>query len=294
MSVFTGSGVAIITPFKEDKSIDFNAFEKLMEFHLKNGTDALVVCGTTGEASTLTEEEHIELVKFAVKNVSNKIPVIAGAGSNSTAHSLTLCKKCEEVGANSLLIITPYYNKTTQNGIIKHYEILAKNVSVPIIAYNVPSRTGLNIEPKTALELSKIENIVGIKEASGDISQVAEIAAICSKDFDIYSGNDNQVLPILSLGGKGVISVMANILPNETHNIVSQFLSGNFEESKRLQLKYMELINILFCEINPIPIKAALSLMGFIQHIFREPLFNMEEKNIIKLEEVMKKYEIIK
>lgn len=292
MSIFTGSGVAIITPFNEDKSIDFETFEKLIEFQIENKTDAIIVCGTTGEASTLSEEEHISVVKFCVEKVAGRVPVISGAGSNSTKHSLNLCKKCEEIGVDGLLIVTPYYNKTTQKGIINHYKILAESVSLPIILYNVPSRTGLNIEPKTVLELSKIKNIVGIKEASGNISQVVEIASICPKDFYIYSGNDNQVLPILSVGGKGVISVLANVAPENTHNMVSSYLKGDFEKSISLQLDCIKLVNYLFCEVNPIPVKTALALMGFGKANFREPLLKMEESDLKNLINAMKEYKI--
>ena len=293
MSIFTGSGVAIVTPFKQDKTIDFDAFEKLINFQIENKTDAIIVCGTTGEASTLTEEEHIEAVKFCVEKTAKRVPVIAGAGSNSTMRSLSLCKKCEEVGVDGLLVITPYYNKTTQNGIINHYKILAENVNLPIILYNVPSRTGLNMTPKTVLELSKIKNIVGIKEASGNISQVVEIASICPEDFYIYSGNDNHILPILSIGGKGVISVLANIVPKDTHNMIEKFLNGDLKTSKKLQLSTIELINALFCEVNPIPVKTALELMGYGKAYFREPLLNMEEEDFIALKNTMKNYNLI-
>lgn len=292
MSIFTGSGVAIITPFNEDKTIDFETFERLIEFQIENKTDAIIVCGTTGEASTLSEEEHISVVKFCVEKVAGRVPVISGAGSNSTKHSLNLCKKCEEAGVDGLLIVTPYYNKTTQKGIINHYKILAENVSLPIILYNVPSRTGLNIEPKTVFELSKIKNIVGIKEASGNISQVVEIASICPKDFYIYSGNDNQILPILSVGGKGVISVLANVAPENTHNMVFSYLKGEFEKSIELQLECIKLVNYLFCEVNPIPVKTALALMGFGKANFREPLLEMEENDLKNLIKEMKEYKI--
>ncbi len=292
MSIFTGSGVAIITPFNEDKTIDFETFERLIEFQIENKTDAIIVCGTTGEASTLSEEEHISVVKFCVEKVAGRVPVISGAGSNSTKHSLNLCKKCEEAGVDGLLIVTPYYNKTTQKGIINHYKILAENVSLPIILYNVPSRTGLNIEPKTVFELSKIKNIVGIKEASGNISQVVEIASICPKDFYIYSGNDNQILPILSVGGKGVISVLANVAPENTHNMVFSYLKGEFEKSIKLQLECIKLVNYLFCEVNPIPVKTALALMGFGKANFREPLLEMEENDLKNLIKEMKEYKI--
>ena len=294
MSIFTGSGVAIVTPFKEDKTIDFEAFERLINFQIENGTDAIIVCGTTGEPSTLTDEEKFQVIKFCVEKVNKRVPVIAGAGSNNTMHSVSLCKKCEEIGVDGLLIVTPYYNKTTQQGIINHYKILAQSVKLPIILYNVPSRTGLNMLPKTVLELSKIDNIVGVKEASGNISQVVEIASICDKDFYIYSGNDNQIVPILSIGGKGVISVMANIIPEDTHNIVQSFLNGNIEESKNLQLSTVELNNALFCEVSPIPVKTALDILGYGKAYFREPLVDMEEKDVIILKEAMKNYGLIK
>lgn len=294
MSIFTGSGVAIVTPFKQDKTVDFEAFEKLIDFQIENSTDAIIVCGTTGEPSTLTEEERFEVIKFCVEKVARRVPVIAGAGSNDTMHSVKLCKKCEEIGVDGLLIVTPYYNKTTQRGIINHYKILAQSVSLPIILYNVPSRTGLNMLPKTVLELSKIDNIVGIKEASGNISQIVEIASICPKDFYIYSGNDNQILPILSIGGKGVISVMANIIPKDTHNIVDIFLNGDFEKSKALQLSVIELANALFCEVSPIPVKTALEIMGYGKAYFREPLMDMEQDDVVVLKDAMKNYGLIK
>lgn len=293
MSIFTGSGVAIVTPFKEDKTVDFEVFEKLINFQIENGTDAIIVCGTTGEPSTLTEEERFEVIKFCVEKVAKRVPVIAGAGSNDTMHSVKICKKCEEIGVDGLLIVTPYYNKTTQKGIINHYKILAQSVSLPIILYNVPSRTGLNMLPKTVLELSKIDNIVGIKEASGNISQIVEIASICPKDFYIYSGNDNQILPILSIGGKGVISVMANIIPKDTHNIIDTFFNGDLEKSKELQLSTVELNNALFCEVSPIPIKTALEIIGYGKAYFREPLIEMEQEDIIVLKNAMKNYGLI-
>lgn len=293
MSIFSGSGVAIITPFNDDKSIDFITFEKLIEFQIQNSTDAIIVCGTTGEASTLSTDEHINAVKFCVDIVNNRVPVIAGSGSNSTSHSLHLSKMCQKAGVDGLLVVTPYYNKTTQKGLINHYKILAENVDLPIILYNVPSRTGLNISPETVLELSKISNIVGIKEASGDISQAVRIASICPNDFYIYTGNDDQVLPILSVGGKGVISVLANIAPKDTHDMVHSFFNGDFQKSKALQLNAIELVNSLFCEVNPIPVKTALSLMGFGKVNFREPLLEMERQDFINLKLAMEHYKLI-
>lgn len=294
MSIFTGSGVAIVTPFKEDKTVDFVAFEKLINFQIENDTDAIIVCGTTGEPSTLTEEERFEVIKFCVDKVEKRVPVIAGAGCNDTMQSVKMCKRCEEIGVDGLLIVTPYYNKTTQKGIINHYKIIAESVKLPIILYNVPSRTGLNMLPKTVLELSKVDNIVGIKEASGNISQIVEIASICKEDFYIYSGNDNQILPILSIGGKGVISVMANIIPKDTHNIIQKFLDNDFEESKKIQLLSVELASALFCEVSPIPVKTALEIMGYGKAYFREPLIDMEPDNIIVLKNAMKNYGLIK
>ena len=268
MSIFTGSGVAIVTPFKEDKTVDFVAFEKLINFQIENNTDAIIVCGTTGEPSTLTEEERFEVIKFCVDKVAKRVPVIAGVGCNDTMQSVKMCKRCEEIGVDGLLIVTPYYN--------------------------VPSRTGLNMLPKTVLELSKVDNIVGIKEASGNISQIVEIASICKEDFYIYSGNDNQILPILSIGGKGVISVMANIIPKDTHNIIQKFLDNDFEESKKIQLLSVELASALFCEVSPIPVKTALEIMGYGKAYFREPLIDMEPDNIIVLKNAMKNYGLIK
>lgn len=294
MSIFTGSGVAIVTPFKEDKTVDFVAFEKLINFQIENDTDAIIVCGTTGEPSTLTEEERFEVIKFCVDKVAKRVPVISGAGCNDTMQSVKMCKRCEEIGVDGLLIVTPYYNKTTQKGIINHYKIIAESVKLPIILYNVPSRTGLNMLPKTVLELSKVDNIVGIKEASGNISQIVEIASICKEDFYIYSGNDNQILPILSIGGKGVISVMANIIPKDTHNIIQKFLDNDFEESKKIQLLSVELASALFCEVSPIPVKTALEIMGYGKAYFREPLIDMEPDNIIVLKNAMKNYGLIK
>lgn len=293
MSIFTGSGVAIVTPFKDDKTIDFEKFENLVNFQIENSTDAIIVCGTTGEPSTMTEQEKLDLIKFCVEKVNRRVPVICGAGTNNTAQSIDFCKKCEALGVDGLLIVTPYYNKTTQKGLIQHYKTIANSTTLPIILYNVPSRTGLNMMPKTVLELSKIKNIVGIKEASGNISQVVEIASLCNDDFYIYSGNDNQILPILSIGGKGVISVMANIIPKDTHNIIKHFFDNNIEQSKKLQLKTVELSNTLFCEVSPIPVKTALELMGYGKANFREPLVNMEEENIQILKKAMINYNLI-
>lgn len=293
MCDFTGSGVAIVTPFKEDLSIDFENFEKLINFQVENGTDAIIVCGTTGEASTLSHEEHLEVVKFCVEKVAKRVPVIAGTGKNSTKDTIELSKECENLGVDGLLIVTPYYNKATQKGLINHYTKIAESTELPIILYNVPSRTSLNMEPKTVFELSKVKNIIGVKEASGDISQVAEIAGLCDKDFAIYSGNDDQILPVMSLGAKGVISVMANIIPKDTHDIVQAFLDGNVDESRKLQLKVIPLTKALFCELNPIPIKMAVELIGYGSSYLREPLTNIEDDNLKKLKSAMKDYSIL-
>lgn len=290
MSIFTGAGTAIVTPFNNDGTINFSSLENIINFQIDNNADAIIICGTTGEAATLTDDEHIEAIKFTVEVVKKRVPVIAGTGSNHTEHGIKLCKKSQEVGADGLLVVNPYYNKSTQKGVIKYYENIASSVSLPIIIYNVPSRTGFNIEPETILHLSKIDNIVGIKEASGNISQVAKIATYANDKFYIYAGNDDQILPVLSLGGKGVISVLSNVVPNEVHNIVKLFIDGNIQESINLQLKYIKLINALFSEVNPIPVKTALNLMGFNVGGFREPLVEMEQHNLKFLIDTMNEY----
>ncbi len=288
MSLFRGSGVAIITPFKDDLSVDYGKLEKFIDFQIDNGTDCIVVCGTTGEASTLSDEEHVEVVKVVVDRTAKRVPVIAGAGSNDTAHGLKLSKNIEKVGADGLLVVTPYYNKTSQKGLYKYYESYAKNVDIPLLMYNVPSRTGLNILPKTAYKLSSIDNIVGIKEASGNISQIAELASLVEGKMDIYSGNDDQVLPILSLGGKGVISVLGNILPKVSHDIVHSYLNGDHAKALKLANKYNKLNNAIFVEVNPIPIKNALNLLGHNIGPVRAPLCEMEEKNLAYLAEAIR------
>lgn len=292
--IFKGSGVAIITPFDEKGAVNYEKFEELVEFQLKNGTKAIIVLGTTGEASTLELEEKEKLISIAVKKVNKRVPVIAGTGSNNTKKAIELSKMAESLGADGLLVITPYYNKTTQDGIYAHFKAIAEKVHIPIIVYNVPSRTGLNCLPQTIKRLSEIDNIVGVKEASGNIAQIAEIASLVPEDFAIYSGNDNQIVPILSLGGVGVISVLANILPKETEQCVDAFFNGNIEESKKLQLKYLPLIKILFVETNPIPVKTAANLMGFNVGGLRLPLVEMSEKNKEKLKETLKGYGLIK
>lgn len=283
--LFKGCGTAISTPFDEN-GVNLKEFEKLVEHQIQNKVDAIIVCGTTGEASTMTQEEKIATIECAVKTSHGRIPIIAGTGGNNTKQVIEYSKKIEDLGVNGLLIVTPYYNKCTQNGLIQHYQEIAKNVSLPIILYSVPSRTGVNIEPKTCLELSKIENIVAIKEASGNLSQVAEIAHLCGDNLHIYSGNDDQVLPILSLGGIGVISVLSNVMPTYTHNMVQNFLDGNISQAKQMQLDAIPLIQALFSEVNPIPVKAGLNILGYDFGIPRLPLTKMSEakENILKTE----------
>lgn len=280
--MFKGSGVAIVTPFKEE-NIDFTKLEELLEWHIAEGTDAIIICGTTGESATMTQEEQKEAIKFTVEKVNRRIPVIAGTGSNNTKYSIELSQYAEEVGADGLLIVTPYYNKTSQKGLVEHYEAIANKVNIPIIIYNVPGRTGLNILPKTILELSKHPNIKGVKEASGDIAQVAEIARLIPEDFYIYSGNDDMIVPLLSVGGHGVISVVANILPKDTHNMVKYFLDGDTEAAKRLQLKMKPVIDALFIEVNPIPVKEAMNIIGMNVGNCRLPLVPMAKENRDKL-----------
>ena len=286
--LFEGSGVAIITPFKDCK-INYVAMGNLIEWHIENKTDAIIVCGTTGESATMSDEERKTTIKFVVDKVNKRIPVIAGSGSNNTAYSVELSKYCQEVGADGLLVVTPYYNKSTQDGLIKHFTTIAESVDIPIILYNVPGRTGVNIKPTTVEKLSKVKNIVAIKEASGDISQVAEISRLCGDDFAIYSGNDDQIVPILSLGGSGVISVLANVLPKETHDIVEKYLSGDIEEARKFQLSLNELVSSLFIEVNPIPVKAAMNLMGLEAGELRLPLVEISETNLKVLANNMKK-----
>ncbi|MDP4152980.1 MAG: 4-hydroxy-tetrahydrodipicolinate synthase [Bacillota bacterium] len=291
--VFTGSGVAIITPFNEDLSINYNKLAELIDLQIDGGTDAIVICGTTGESATMTEEEHMNCIEFAVKHVNGRIPIIAGAGSNDTRTAITISQHAEKAGADALLIVTPYYNKATQSGLVKHYKMIAESVKLPIITYNVPSRTGTNIQPETYLELSKIPNIVATKEANGNISDIARTAALCGDDLYIYSGNDDQIVPILSLGGKGVISVLSNVVPRETHNICEYYFNGKVKESAALQLKMMKLIGALFCEVNPIPVKAAMKLLGHEVGTLRPPLFDISEKGLNSLTSAMKELSLI-
>ncbi len=284
-TVFTGAGVAIVTPFN-DNGIDYDAFRGIIEYQIANKTDAIIVCGTTGESSTMPDEEHLAAIKFAVDTVSGRIPVIAGAGSNDTKHGVELCRAAEKLGIDGLLLVTPYYNKTSQRGLYEHYKAMADAVNVPIILYNVPSRTGLNIDVKTLKKLAQIDNIVGIKEASGNISYATQVAAECP-ELDMYSGNDDMIVPIMSLGGKGVISVLSNVMPAETHDICEKYLTGDVKGSLELQLKLLKLVKALFIEVNPIPVKTALNLMGMKAGKLRMPLYEMEEQNLEFLKEAM-------
>lgn len=286
--LFKGCGTAISTPF-DDNGVNLKEFERLIEFQIQNKVDSIIVCGTTGEASTMTLEEKIATIKCAVKTSNRRVPIIAGSGGNNTKEVIEFSKTAQNLGVDGLLIVTPYYNKCTQNGLIEHYKEIAQNVSIPIIVYSVPSRTGVNIEPKTCFELSKIENIVAIKEASGNISQVAQIAHLCGDNLNIYSGNDDQVLPVLSLGGIGVISVLSNVMPEYTHNMVQNFFDGKIEKATKMQLAAIPLINALFSEVNPIPVKSALNILGFDFGTPRLPLIKMsEEKEKILKNELLK------
>ena len=287
MSIFQGSAVAIVTPFNES-GVNFKKLEELLEWHIKEGTDAIVICGTTGEATTMTEKEKKDTIKFTVDVINKRIPVIAGTGSNNTASAISMSKYAESVGADGLLVITPYYNKTTQKGLVKHFSAINSEVKTPIILYNVPGRTGVNIAPNTLVELSKLSNVVGIKEASGNISQVVQMKALCRDSIDIYSGNDDQIVSIMALGGKGVISVLANILPSKVHEIAEKCLNNNFKEALDIQLDTLALTNALFVETNPIPVKTAMNLMGFEVGGLRLPLCEMEIKNEDLLKAVLK------
>lgn len=292
-TIFKGAAVALITPFNEDGSINYEEFGKIIDDQINGGTDALVVCGTTGEPSTMPDEEHIEAMKFAVDYTKKRVPVIAGTGSNDTAYCIELSEKAEKMGADALLLVTPYYNKCTQKGLKLHYEAVAKKVDLPMILYSVKSRTGVNIAPETLAELSKIDNIVAVKEASGDISQVAKIASLCGDRLDIYSGNDDQIIPILALGGIGVISVLSNVAPRLTHDMVMDYLNGNTEKALATQLSVLDLVDALFCEVNPIPVKTAMNLMGYNAGPLRLPLCEMEEKNLETLKAALKHHNLI-
>lgn len=284
MALFKGAGVAIVTPFKENYDVDYEKLGELIEFQLSNKTDSIIICGTTGEASTLTHEEHLECIKYTVKKVNKRVPVIAGTGSNCTATAIYLSQEAESFGVDGLLVVTPYYNKATQKGLIAHFTAIAESVSLPIIMYNVPGRTGCNMLPQTVATLVKnVDNIVGIKEASANIAQIADIMNLTEGNIDLYSGCDEMIVPVLSLGGMGVISVLSNIAPRQAHDMVVKYLEGDINTSRELQLKHMPLINALFCEVNPIPVKAALNLMGFEVGPLRMPLTEMEPSNLERL-----------
>ena len=290
MSIFTGAGVALITPMNEDGGVNYEKLEEILEFQIANNTDAIIICGTTGEASTLSDEEHLECIRVACEVTNKRIPVIAGTGSNCTESAVYLSIEAQKRGADGLLLVTPYYNKATQNGLKAHYTAVAKKVDIPIILYNVPSRTGTTIAPKTVVELCReVPNIVGVKDATGNISEVAEVMSLAEGDVDLYSGNDDQITPVLSLGGKGVISVLSNILPKETHDIAASYLKGDVAASRELQLKYFALIKAIFREVNPIPIKKAMNLMGMEVGSLRLPLTEMEDANAKVLAEEMRK-----
>lgn len=294
MSIFTGAGVALVTPFKEDLSVDYDQLEKFIDFQIDNGTDSIVICGTSGEASTMSHDEQIEVVSACVSHVNGRVPVIAGAGANCTDEALNLAKRSEKAGADGLLVVTPYYNKATQKGLEEYYTTVGNSVDIPIIMYNVPGRTGTNIQPATAMKIAKsVDNIVAIKEASGDIGQVATLAALADGCLDIYSGNDDQVVPLLALGGKGVISVLSNVAPRETHDMVMKFLEGDVKGSLDIQLKYMDVIHNLFSEVNPIPAKRAVAEMGYCKNIVRRPLTEMEEDHAQVLIQSMKEAGIL-
>lgn len=294
MSIFKGAGVAIVTPMKENGEVNYEKFAELIEFQIAGGTDAIIVCGTTGEASTLTHEEHLDVIKYCTQVVAGRIPVIAGTGSNCTETAVYLSTEAEKFGVNGLLLVSPYYNKATQNGLYRHFKTIAESVKIPVLLYNVPSRTGCNILPETVVRLCRdVENIVGVKEASGNISQIAHLAAIADGCVDIYSGNDDQIVPIMSLGGIGVISVLSNVAPRQTHEICQKFLDGDVKGSLNLQLEALDLCNALFCEVNPIPVKMALNLMGKEAGTLRMPLTEMEEANTARLKKAMEAYGIL-
>lgn len=293
MSIFTGAGVAIVTPFNEDESINYDKLDQLIDYHCNNGTDSIIICGTTGESATMSEKEHMECVKFAIERTKGRLPIIAGTGSNCTRTAIDMSKEAASYGADGLLVVTPYYNKATQEGLVGHYTAVAKEAKAPIIMYSVASRTGCNIEPATAARLIKeVDNIVGIKEASGNISQVAKIMHLTDGKADLYSGNDDQIVPILSLGGKGVISVLSNVAPQETHDICAKFFEGDVKGSLELQLKAIPLIEQLFCEVNPIPVKKAMKLMGMDCGPLRMPLTELTPRHEESLAKAMTEFGI--
>lgn len=294
MAIFTGAGVAITTPFTKDGEVDYPRFKEQIEYQIKNGTDAIIVCGTTGEASTLSHEEHIEVIRYCCEAVNKRIPVIAGTGSNCTETAIYLSQEAEKAGVDGILVVSPYYNKATQKGLIEHFTMVADSVNIPMILYNIQGRTGVNIAPETIAYLFKnVKNIVGVKEASGNISQVAKIMALTDGKIDLYSGNDDQIVPILSLGGKGVISVLSIIAPKESHNICQSFFDGDVKKAAAEQLRALPLIDALFSEVNPIPVKKAIELQGRDTGVVRRPLTEMEEEHAAKLEKAMKEYGVL-
>ena len=295
MAIFTGAGTAIATPFYEDGAVNYDSFAKMIEFQVENSIDAIIVCGTTGEASTLSHEEHLSVIKFCVEKVAGRVPVIAGTGSNCTETAIYLSQEAEKYGVDGLLVVTPYYNKATQKGLYEHFKMVADSVKVPIILYNIPGRTGVGMKPETIVSLcNDVENIVGVKEASGNFSHIVELMAQAKGTVDVYSGNDDQIVPLLSLGGKGVISVLSNIAPQETHDLCQKFFDGDLQGSLELQLKAQNLVSALFCEVNPIPVKKALNLMGMEFGPMRRPLTEMEPANAERLEREMKNFGILK
>ena len=294
MSIFTGAGVAIITPMYEDGTINYDKLGELLDYQIDNSTDAIVICGTTGEASTLTHEEHLDAIRFTADYVKKRIPVIAGTGSNCTETAIYLSKEAQKAGVDGLLVVTPYYNKATQKGLIAHYEAIAKSVDLPIIMYNVPSRTGCNIQPETAVTLAKnVENIVGIKAATGNMAQETKLMQLADGCIDMYSGEDGLIVPLMSIGAKGVISVLSNIAPKQTHDICAKFFAGDIEGSRKMQFEALELVDALFCEVNPIPVKHALNLMGMEVGPLRMPLSPMEPANLERLKKAMTAYGIL-
>lgn len=293
-TIFTGAGVAIVTPMLQDGAVDFDGLKKIIDFQIDNGTDAIIICGTTGESSTLDDDEHRAVIRCAVEHTANRIPVIAGTGSNDTKYAVELSKEAQELGADGLLVVTPYYNKCTQKGLYQHYKQIADNVNIPMILYNIPSRTGVAIDVATVEALGQHKNIVAVKEASGNIGYTAKLAAKCGDLVDIYSGNDDMIVPIMSLGGKGVISVLSNIMPKETHQMCQYCLDNNFAEATKLQLEYLKLINTLFIEVNPIPVKAAMNIMGLPSGPCRMPLCDMTDEHIETMKKVLAENGLLK
>ena len=295
MAIFSGAGVAIVTPMKDNYEVNYEKLDEILEDQIAGGTDCIVICGTTGESATLTEEEHLETIRFTIDKVNHRIPVIAGTGSNSTATAVQMSEEAAQVGADGILLVTPYYNKATQKGLFEHFKIVAESIKVPMILYNIPGRTGgVNILPETVVRLCReVPNIVGVKDATGNISQIAQLMSMAGDDVDLYSGNDDQIVPLLSLGGKGVISVLSNVAPRQTHDICARFFAGDVAGSRELQLDAIPLCNALFCEVNPIPVKKAMNLMGLQAGPLRRPLTEMEEENAVKLEKAMKDYGIL-